>query len=349
MTSSNIALITTGGTIGSSTESDSVNVSQGQQTLRDHIEQLCQRKSITLTTQAAFNKNSEDLTPSDWLTVIETVEEAVTSGIDKIIITHGTDTMAYTAAAVALYCHQHPIKIIFTGSFYPLDHPESDVTTNLLGAFATITESKIPNGVYVSWADQEKKIHVIDALNLKPMAFDEQTFKASFNQLIGTFKTADSLFEAHTSAHHTKPIAMPLKRSAINQKMLNRSGERVYQFVSYPGMNLMQLCSGLATGSCVIINLYHSGTAPSQQGNGGLLEAIKSFPELTFLLTPLPSTYISTPYASTVALLQSGAVLFQDLQPHLLYVILTLGLSEGLNTLDILTHLNSHQLLLPTP
>ena len=349
MASSTITLITTGGTIGSSIESNSVNVSRGQQKLRAHIQDLCQRQAIRLTTQAAFNKNSEDLTPVDWLNLIQCVEAVVSSGANKIIITHGTDTMAYTAAAVALCFNQHPVKIVLTGSCYSLDHPDSDVTENLLGAFATVTESKIPNGVYVSFTNQKGKTRVIDARDVKPMAFDELGFKSCFDQLVGTFNAPDSKFEASTRARRTQPVSEPLKGSDIDSKMLNNNPRRVVQLVCYPGMNVMQLCSGLAAGSCVIVNLYHSGTGPAQQGGGGLLETIKVFPELTFLLTPLPSPYVTTPYTSTVTLMQAGALLYQDLQPHVLYVLLTLGMASGLEIQDILARLKPYQLHPPTP
>jgi len=349
VTNANITLITTGGTIGSSIESDSVNVSRGQKKLRAHIQDLCQRQAITLTIQAAFNKNSEDLAPLDWLNLIQCIEDLVASGVNKIIITHGTDTMAYTAAAVALCCRQHPVKIVLTGSCYSLDHPESDVTENLLGAFATVSESQIPNGVYVSFTNQQGKTDVIDAQNVKPMAFDELGFKACFGQLIGTFKTSTCKFEANSLPRRTQPISASLNCTDIDLKMLSDKQRHIVQLACYPGMDVMQLCSGLKAGSCVIVNLYHSGTGPAQPAECGLLEAVKSFPELTFFLTPLPSPYVTTPYTSTLTLIQAGALLYQDIQPHLLYVFLTLAMACGLEKHDILAHLKSHQMHLPTP
>lgn len=348
MTSSNITLITTGGTIGSSIQSDAVNVSQGQQKLRSHINDFCHSKAITLTTHAAFNKNSEDLTPADWLTLIQSVEGAITSGADKVIITHGTDTMAYTAAALSLCFHLQPVKIVLTGSFYSLDHPNSDVSENLQGAFTTIDESQIPNGVYVSFTNQQGETHVIDAQDVKPMAFDDQQFNASFDQLVGRFKTPTAEFEINAQPRLTERVASTLQCSNITKESLNNNLGKVIQLTCYPGMNVMQLCANLTAGSCVIINLYHSGTGPTQQTKEGLLEAIKSFPELTFLLTPLPSPYVTTPYTSTVALIQAGALLYLDLQPHLLYVFLMLGMASGRGIQDILIQLKPFQMLPPT-
>ena len=346
MASSSVTLITTGGTIGSSIQSDSVNGSQGQQKLRSHVQELCQQHAITLTTQPAFNKNSEDLCPTDWLDLIQTIKNTLAAGTDKIVITHGTDTMAYTAAAVALCFKQHPVKIVLTGSCFPLDHPDSDVTKNLLGALRCITEPKVSHGVYLSWTNQAGKTEVMDALDIKPMVFDELGFKACFNQLIGTFKTPGSQFETSTRHRCTQPLTLSLAHTNLDNKAIKNS--KVHQFICYPGMQLRQFCATLAAGSCVIISLYHSGTAPSQNANEAVLAAMASFPELTFLLTPLPSLYVSTPYASTVSLIQAGAILYEDLQPHVLYVILVLGLASGLAITDILAQLESHQRLCTT-
>ena len=349
MASSNITLITTGGTIGSSIESDSVDVSQGQQKLMAHIQAFCQQHAMTLSIQAALNKNSEDVGPSDWLTLIQHVEKAIANGADKIVITHGTDTMAYTAAAVSLCFSQQPVKIVLTGSFYALDHPSSDVTKNLQGAFATINEAQIPNGIYLSFTNQAGATNVMDAQDIKPMAFDEQQFDATFGQLIGTFNTATDPFVANPQARITQRLACTLKGSDISPSWLSNKPGKVIQLVCYPGMNAMQLCANLAAGSCIIISLYHSGTGPAHQTEEGLLKAIKSFPELTFLLTPLPARYITKPYTSTLTLLAAGALLYQDIQPHMLYVLLTLGMASGLQTQDILTPLRSFQIAPKNP
>lgn len=346
MTSSSIMLITTGGTIGSTIESDSINVSQGQQQLRTRINKLCQHQSISLTTQAVFNKNSEDLTPTDWLVLIHCIEQLITAGVDKIIITHGSDTMAYTAAALAICFQQQPIKIVLTGSCFPLNHPRSDVSANLLGALAAISEPTITQGVYISWANQQGKTDVINAMDTKPMAFDELSFKGCFEQLVGTFKSPDKPFQRNLRSRCTLPTPLALQSSKIERNALARSGKRIIQLVCYPGIDIVQFCSNLAAGSCIILSLYHSGTASGQADNGGLLEALALFPELTFMLTPLPSAHITVPYASTVALQVAGALVYQNLQPHLLYVFVTLAMASGLEIKTILAHLETYQVRL---
>lgn len=346
--SNSITLITTGGTIGSTIESDSVNVSQGEQQLRRHIQQVCEHKKISLTTRAAFNKNSEDLTPQDWLTLINSVADEVADGTKNIIITHGTDTMAYSAAAIALCFRDLPVKVVLTGSCFPIDHPNSDVTVNLLGAIATVSEPQIPNGIYVSFVNQAGETQVIDALDIKPMCFDELSFKASFGQYFGSFKSDTDSFEAQPLARQTLPLSMKINFSDINPAKLWANSQRIVQLNCYPGMNAVQMCAGLTAGSCVMINLYHSGTGPSLAGENSLLEAVTSRTDLIFLLSALPSPYITKPYTATLSLMRAGAKVYQDLQPHVLYLLVVLGLSAGIDLDKLLTQLKVHQLALPT-
>jgi len=345
---SKITLITTGGTIGSTIRSDSVDVSQGQQQLRAHVQEICQRQQVTLSTRAALNKNSEDLIPADWLTLLDFIAEEIGNGTQKIIITHGTDTMAYTAVAIAL-CFRHlPVKIVLTGSCFPLDHPASDVAINLIGAIASTTEPLIPNGVYLSFTTAERQTKVIDALSIKPMSFDELSFNASFCQHIGVFNDNNSKnYQANPLAQQTQPPALHINHSDIDLAMLNSSSQRVVQLLCYPGMNAVQLCASLASGSCVVVSLYHSGTGPSLPGENSLLQAITSRPDLTFILATLPSPYITKPYTATHTLMRAGALIYKDLHPHVFHVACTLGLAAGMELDEILKALKPHQLARP--
>lgn len=58
------------------------------------------------------------------------------SGYDGIVVTHGTDTMAYTASILSFMLHNIPIPIVLTGSQLPILHPLTDGVENLRCAFA---------------------------------------------------------------------------------------------------------------------------------------------------------------------------------------------------------------------
>ena len=57
-------------------------------------------------------------------------------GYDGIVVTHGTDTMAYTASVLSFMLHNIPIPVVLTGSQLPILHPLTDGVENLRCAFA---------------------------------------------------------------------------------------------------------------------------------------------------------------------------------------------------------------------
>ncbi len=77
-----------------------------------------------------LNIDSTNIQPSHWLTIASAIE-AHYDRYDGFVITHGTDTMAYTAAALS-YLIQHSRKpIVITGSQRPIDMENTDARTNL--------------------------------------------------------------------------------------------------------------------------------------------------------------------------------------------------------------------------
>lgn len=83
------------------------------------------------------NRDSTNINPSHWTKLILKIQE-VHDQFDAIIVTHGTDTMAYTASAVSLALGRGlKIPIIFTGSQLPLVSYGSDARFNLENAMKT--------------------------------------------------------------------------------------------------------------------------------------------------------------------------------------------------------------------
>ncbi len=87
------------------------------------------------------NKDSTNITPSHWAKIALKVAE-IHGDYDAIIVTHGTDTMAYTAGAVSLALGRElEIPIVFTGSQLPLIAYGSDARFNLENAMKTVLEA----------------------------------------------------------------------------------------------------------------------------------------------------------------------------------------------------------------
>ena len=77
-----------------------------------------------------FNIDSTNMQPSHWLAVARAIEEHY-DRYDGFVICHGTDTMAYTAAALSYLVQDSPKPIVITGAQKPIDMENTDARTNL--------------------------------------------------------------------------------------------------------------------------------------------------------------------------------------------------------------------------
>lgn len=78
---------------------------------------------------------SENMTPSIWQQLARAVHDEIAAGAEGILVTHGTDTMAYSAAAIR-FMVRTPVPVVFVGSQRSADRPSSDNVMNGLCATA---------------------------------------------------------------------------------------------------------------------------------------------------------------------------------------------------------------------
>ena len=127
-----ILMITTGGTIASKKSQQGLTPGITAEELLTYIPQV--QEICHVDTLALFNLDSTNMTPKHWLTLARTIEEKYTT-YDGFVICHGTDTLAYTAAALS-YLIQNSVKpIVLTGSQKPIDMDSTDAKVNLLDSF----------------------------------------------------------------------------------------------------------------------------------------------------------------------------------------------------------------------
>ncbi len=87
------------------------------------------------------NIMSEDVLYSHYSKLARAIKKEIDSGADGVIVTHGTDTMHYTAAAVSFIFSALPVPVLFVGSQRSSDRPSSDAADNLLNAVYFIANS----------------------------------------------------------------------------------------------------------------------------------------------------------------------------------------------------------------
>ena len=140
-----ILLLTTGGTIASAPEGDGL-APQRSQAMTHHIDQL--REYYTITIRDVMCLDSSNIRPEEWQQLAGHIY-ANFRDYDGIVVSHGTDTMAYTASAVTFMLPNIPIPVVFTGSQVPLSLPLSDGPDNLRTAFAMAASGQ--GGIFVAF------------------------------------------------------------------------------------------------------------------------------------------------------------------------------------------------------
>lgn len=158
-------LMTTGGTIASQQSESGLLPQIRPESLLDYVEQL--REMYLIETQVVLNMDSSNIQPEEWRMIAQQIAEKV-SQYDGIVITHGTDTMAYTAAMLSYMLQGMNKPVILTGSQIPIDSHLTDARANLYCAFE-VAASGI-GGVYVVF--NRKIINGTRAVKIRTMGFD---------------------------------------------------------------------------------------------------------------------------------------------------------------------------------
>lgn len=83
-----------------------------------------------------LRKGSVNLTPADWATIADAVHGALSAGAEGVVVLHGTDTMAYTAAALSFLLQNLSVPVVLTGAMRPGGASDGDARQNLTNALA---------------------------------------------------------------------------------------------------------------------------------------------------------------------------------------------------------------------
>ncbi|MBO4218819.1 MAG: asparaginase [Erysipelotrichaceae bacterium] len=127
-----ILLIATGGTIASANSEEGLKPLFSSQQLIDslpEISDICDVDNFQL-----FSLDSTNISRDHWLAISQCIQERYDQ-YDGFVITHGTDTMAYTAAALSYLIQDSPKPIVLTGSQRPINLSVTDAKMNLMDSF----------------------------------------------------------------------------------------------------------------------------------------------------------------------------------------------------------------------
>jgi len=124
-----VSIVSTGGTIASRVDYVTGGV-QSAISSRDLLSIVPELSEIAVVdADILYSVFSENIDPDHWSGIANRVAEKIKGGAEGVVITHGTDTMGYSSAALSFALRSLPVPVIFVGSQRSSDRPSSDAAT----------------------------------------------------------------------------------------------------------------------------------------------------------------------------------------------------------------------------
>ena len=171
-----ILLLTTGGTIACTPGEEGLQPRRAE-IMAGQLRQL--QTFYHITVEDVMCLDSSNIRPEEWQQIARKIYARQFS-FDGIVVSHGTDTMAYTASAVTFMLPGVRIPVVFTGSQLPLGDVLSDGPDNLRTAFAMAASGAA--GVFLAF---DRKI-MLGCRAVKVRAADFTAFESVNSRYAGT-------------------------------------------------------------------------------------------------------------------------------------------------------------------
>ncbi|MHC8364398.1 asparaginase [Pseudomonas sp. ZT5P21] len=236
-----VMVLYTGGTIGMQASANGLAPASGfEARMREYLTSNPER----VVPQWRFREmspliDSANMSPAYWQQLREAVVDAVdVQGCDSVLILHGTDTLAYSAAAMSFQLLGLKARVVFTGSMLPAGVTDSDAWENLSGAMVALGQGLAP-GVHLYFHGE-----LLDPTRCaKVRSFGRHPFKRLERQGGGVKATAlPAQLNYNQSQQLAKVAVLPL----------------------FPGVGAEQLDGVLNSGiQGLVLECYGSGTGPS--------------------------------------------------------------------------------------
>lgn len=259
MTKKRILLVATGGTIASKEEGNGLSPALSGEELTRFVPEVADL--ATLDVKQAMNIDSTNMRPSDWLRVARTIVESY-DDYDGFVVLHGTDTMAYTAAALSYLIQHSPKPIVLTGSQRPMASAFTDAKLNLYQSVLYATDDDASD---VSIAFGGIVIAGTRARKQRTMSFNAFT-SVNFPPL--AYIRTDRIVRSAPFAHARKAEGSRGHAAAEHPVVYDKLDPRVFALKLTPGLD-SRIFSALAPSyDAVILETFGIGGIPEQGETG---------------------------------------------------------------------------------
>jgi L-asparaginase len=246
-----LLLIFTGGTIGSTEGGGTISVD----TEKPHL--LCRAYEAQYPIDFSYDiltplwEQSENFSGAQISTLLKVVTEHIDAGYDGIIVTHGTDTLNYTAAALGYALGNNTIPVCLVSANYTLEDARSNALPNLHAAISLI-RAGTEKGVFVPYRNGNEPLVQIHratrlsaSLSLADEVFSVQNCSYGYINMSGQF-VKNPQFTEQSDALDAPDIYALTERST-----------GILRIFPYPGMVSPTLTDDIRA---ILLDTYHSGT-----------------------------------------------------------------------------------------
>lgn len=249
-----ICVIFTGGTIGSSTHGGKVGLSHETKSVLIAKYKERHGTAVQFDELRPLNILSENVQPSDLEKMADCVRGVDKTKYDGIIVTHGTDTLCFTANLFSQIFCDVQIPIVFVSALYPLDDERSRGVENFAGA-VTFIQSLDFGGVFVSFQNfgEHCKIHLASRLISATQISGEyeSILNVDFGEVVdGRFIYNEN--PLNPTLQQLKAPRKPCTAQKLCTEMVTIQAHSLLNFDFYRFNDIKP--------KAVMVQLYHSGT-----------------------------------------------------------------------------------------
>lgn len=337
-----ILVILTGGTIGSLISDNVINVKEGASLKLIEMYQEKEGNDIEFEVIQPLNILSENLDPSHWESLCDCLDRTEPGKYQGIIITHGSDTLSYTAAMIGL-CYSHTdIPIVLIASNYALQDERSNGFANFYHGVCFIREEKRA-GVFVVYQNNKKENIVYLATRLK----EADTYLDQFSSFGGVDfgkMTENGFFE---TIHDQNPAKQEMQMQAEKWRMEKfRYTKKVLLISSYPGLDYNNISLDSHIGA-VLFATYHSATVCGGTGQCPVESFLKRCKEGGIPVYACSFKPVEDFYATSTALLCQGVIPLFNISTEAAYAKLILAYNQPIHDREAFMKENIFYEILP--
>ncbi len=311
-----ILLLTTGGTIACLPGGEGLEP-RPSDVMERELNQL--RTYYDITVRDVMCLDSSNMRPEEWETIAEDIFNC-RHGYDGIVVSHGTDTMAYTASAVTFMLPDIDVPVVFTGSQLPLADMLSDAPDNLRTAFAMASAGH--PGVFLAF---DRKV----MLGCRAVKVRASGFSA--------FASINARYAGRVTGHGLELDPQVLPRPTGPARLCPNLNKNVFLLKLTPGLNpaIFDMLAAMGYKGIVIEAFGLGGVNVLHKGLRGIHRAVEDGISVVVTTQCLYDSSDLRVYQVGNRLLEMGVIQGRDMTSEAAMTKLMWAIGQGMSPAEI--------------